>query len=156
MDFLGFLQAIGAATRLDISAAVQDGGCSIVFSDSLEVTFEHDEQNQKVVLFAPVMSIGEWPAESREHMLSRVLEVHLFGMATDGNYFGFDPLLERILFFRSMALPQLEAAPAIQAVESFVDQLEHWQGQLLQSSLHADAAAQVPAPHASGLPIQPV
>ncbi len=124
MDFLGFLQAIGAATRLDISAAVQDGGCSIVFSDSLEVTFEHDEQNQKIVLFAPVMSIGEWPAESREHMLSRVLEVHLFGMATDGNYFGFDPLLERILFFRSMALPQLEAAPAIQAVESFVDQLE--------------------------------
>lgn len=156
MDFLGFLQAIGAATRLDISAAVQDGGCSLVFSDSLEVTFEHDEQNRKVVLFAPVMSVGEWPADARERMLARVLEVHLFGMATDGNYFGFDPLLDRILLFRSIALPQLEAGQAIQAVESFVDQLEHWQGQLRQSSLHADAAPQALAPHASDLPIQPV
>lgn len=156
MDFLEFLQAIGAATQLDISAATQDGGCAIVFSDTLEVTFEHDEQNRKVVLFAPVMCVGEWLVESRERMLARVLEVHLFGMATDGNYFGFDPLLERILFFRSMALPQLEAAQAIQAVKSFVDQLEHWQSQLLQSSLHADAAPQAPAPHVSHSPIQPV
>lgn len=156
MDFLSFLQAIGAATQLDTSAAAQDGGCTIVFSDALEVTFEHDEKNQKAVLFAPIMSVGEWSAEARAGMLARVLELHLFGLATDDNYFGFDPLLERILLFRSIALASLEPARAIQAVESFVNQLEHWRTQLVHAAINPDAVLPALATHASELPLQRV
>lgn len=156
MDFSSFLQAIGAATRLDISAAAQDGGCTLVFSDTLEVTFEHDEGHQKVVLFAPIVAVGQWPAETRARMLARVLETHLFGLATDDSYFGFDPQLERIIFFRSIALARLEPAQGLQAVESFVNQLEHRLAQLLQSD--SDSAAALPAASAAAgeLPIQRV
>ena len=154
MDFPSFLQTIGAATHLDISAAAQDGGCTIVFSDTLEVTFEHDEKKQKVVLFAPLMCLGEWSAEARARMLARVLEVHLFGHATDENYFGFDTLLDRIIFFRSIALAPLEPAQGIQAVESFVNQLEHWLVELVQAAIHPDAALPTLASHAGALPLQ--
>lgn len=154
MDFLSFLQAIGAATQLDTSTAAQDGGCTIVFSDVLEVTFEHDEKHQKAVLFAPIMAVGEWSAEARASMLAHVLELHLFGLATEDNYFGFDPLLERILFFRSISLASLEPARGIQAVESFVNQLEHWRAQLVHAVIHPDAVLPSLATHASALPLQ--
>ncbi|MBS7777414.1 type III secretion system chaperone [Acidovorax sp. CCYZU-2555] len=155
MDFLTFLKTIGAATHLDISAAAQDGGCTIVFSETLEVTFEHEESHQKVVLFAPIMSVGEWPAESRARMLARALQVHLFGLLTDGNYFGFDHQLERIIFFRSIALADLEPAQGIKAVESFVNQLEHWRVQLVQAAINPDTL-QAMETHAGELSVQRV
>lgn len=134
MDFSSFLQAIGAVTQLDTQAAAKSGGCCIVFSETMEVTFEHDANGQKVQLFAPVITTGQWPLELRSRILASVLESHLFGLATDGNYFGFDSQLERIMLFRSIALAPLQAEQAVQAVESFVNQLERWQGELIKSS----------------------
>lgn len=157
MDFSSFLQAIGAAARLDTSAAAQAGGCSIVFSKTMEVTFEHDAKTQMVQVFAPVIPTGEWSLELRAHMLANVLQLHLFGLATDGNYFGFDPALERIMFFRSIALTELEPAQAVQAVESFVNQLERWQAHLVRACA-AQAAPSTPtvAKDVRELPMQRV
>ena len=153
MDFLSFLQAIGAATQLDIGAAATDGGCTIVFSDHLEVTFEYDEKSQAVLIFAPLISIGTWPLESRARILASVLEWHLFGLQTEGNYFGLDSQLDRIVFTRSLALASLEPTGAVQAVESFVNQLERWHAHLMQASLVQEPE---PDPASSPLPIQPV
>ena len=145
MEFSTFLQEIGAAARLDTSAAAQAGGCTIVFSETMEVTFEHDADQRMVQLFAPVIATGKWPAELRARMLASVLQLHLFGMGTDGNYFGFDPDLERIVFFRSIALAGLTPAQAVQAVESFVNQLERWQAHLVRASVAQDKAADLAA-----------
>jgi hypothetical protein len=142
MDFSSFLQEIGAAAHLDTSAAAQAGGCTIVFSATMEVTFEHDAKTQVVQVFAPVLAAGEWPVELRARILASVLELHLFGLATDGNYFGFDSQLDRIMFFRSIALPGLAPAQAVQAVESFVNQLERLQSHLARAAV-AQAAPSV-------------
>ena len=144
MEFSSFLEEIGAATRLDTSAAAQTGGCTIVFSETMEVTFDHDPQTGMVQLFAPVIATGKWPTELRAHMLASVLQLHLFGMGTDGNYFGFDPELERIVFFRSIALAELAPAQAVHAVESFVNQLERWQAHLVRASTQKDVAPALP------------
>ena len=156
MDFLSFLQEIGAAKYFDIKAAAADGGCAIMFNGNLEVTFEHDEKTQALVVFSPVLSLGDWPVESRARILSQVMELHLFGIATDGNYFGFDSQLNRIIFFRNIALGQLDATQAVQAVESFVNQLERWQPQIAQASVKQDAADPAPAAaiDSSQFPIQ--
>lgn len=149
MEFSSFLQEIGAATRLDTSAAAQAGGCTIVFSETMEVTFEHDAQTRMVQVFAPVIATAKWSNELRARMLASVLQLHLFGMGTDGNYFGFEPELERIVFFRSIALAELTPAQAVQAVESFVNQLERWQTHLVrastQQSAESSAAATLPS-----------
>lgn len=134
MEFSSFLQEIGAAARLDASAAAQAGGCTIVFSETMEVTFEHDARTRMVQVFAPVIATAKWPATLRARMLASVLQLHLFGMGTDGNYFGFDSDLERIVFFRGIALADLTPAQAVQAVESFVNQLERWQAHLVRAS----------------------
>lgn len=155
MEFSTFLQEIGAAARLDTSAAAQAGGCTIVFSETMEVTFEHDADKGMVQLFAPVIATGKWPTELRARMLASVLQLHLFGMGTDGNYFGFDPELGRIVFFRSIALAGLTPEQAVQAVESFVNQLERWQAHLVRASVAQDKPADlaVPAPSRE-LPMQ--
>lgn len=144
MDFSSFLRGIGAAARLDIAATAQSGGCSIVFSETMEVTFEHDANTGIVQVFAPVMPVGKWSTDVRARMLSNVLQLHLFGLATDGNYFGFDPQLERIVFFRSIALAGLEPAQAVKMVESFVNQLERWQGYLARASVVQQAPPAIP------------
>ncbi len=155
MDFSSFLQAIGAATRLDTGAAAQAGGCSIVFSETMEVTFEHDAKTQIVQVFAPVIPVGQWSLDLRARMLSSVLQLHLFGMATDGNYFGFDPQLDRIVLFRSIALDTLEPAQAVQAVESFVNHLERWQAHLVRVSVTQSPPAELTVPaNSRELPMQ--
>jgi hypothetical protein len=145
MEFSTFLHEIGAATRLDTSAAAQAGGCTIVFSETMEVTFEHDAQTRMVQVFAPVIATAQWQSELRARMLASVLQLHLFGMGTDGNYFGYDPDLERIVFFRSIALAELTPAQAVQAVESFVNQLERWQAHLVRASTQPSAAPSLTA-----------
>lgn len=155
MEFSSFLEAIGAATRLDTSAAARAGGCTIVFSETMEVTFEHDARSRTVQVFAPVMAIGKWPTEQRARTLASVLQLHLFGLGTDGSYFGFDPELERIVFFRGIALAELTPAQAVQAVESFVNQLERWQAHLLRAATAQDGAASLaPAAQSRELPMQ--
>ncbi|WP_159915224.1 type III secretion system chaperone [Pantoea sp. 18069] len=153
MEFSSFLQEIGAATRLDTSAATDAGGCTIVFSETMEVTFEHDARTRMVQVFAPVIAVGQWPTELRARMLASVLQLHLFGMGTDGSYFGFDPESERIVFFRSIALAELTPAQAVQAVESFVNQLDRWQAHLVRAATApGDAANQ--AAQSRELPMQ--
>lgn len=155
MEFSSFLQEIGAATRLDTRAAAQAGGCTIVFSETMEVTFDHDPETRMVQLFAPVIATGKWPTELRARMLARVLQLHLFGMGTDGNYFGFDPDLERIVLFRSIALAELAPAQAVQAVESFVNQLERWQAHLVRASTQSsDTPGTTPARPSREQPMQ--
>lgn len=157
MEFSTFLQEIGAATRLDTGAAAQAGGCAIVFSETMEVTFEHDAQTQMVQVFAPVIATTAWPTALRARMLASVLQLHLFGMGTDGNYFGFDGELERIVFFRSIALAELTPAQAVQSVESFVNQLERWQAHLVRASVAQDQAPDLDAPeHSRELPMHRV
>ncbi|MET1116479.1 MAG: type III secretion system chaperone [Comamonas sp.] len=152
MEFSAFLQEIGAAARLDTSAAARAGGCRIVFSETMEVTFEHDEQTAMVQLFAPVIAVENWSTEQRARMFASVLQLHLFGMGTGGNYFGFDAELKRIVFFRSIALAELNPAQAVQAVESFVNQLERWQAHLVRSSAQGDPELTV-SEHSRELPM---
>ncbi len=158
MDFSSFLQEIGAAAHLDTSAAAQAGGCTIVFSETMEVTFEHDAKTRLVQVYAPVIPVGQWSLDLRARILTNVLQLHLFGLATDGNYFGFDPQLDRIVFFRSVPLSGLEPAQAVQAIESFVNQLERWQAHLVRASVAQDTAQESLAPSAVSreLPMQRV
>jgi hypothetical protein len=130
MSFQTFLQALGAAAHVDVAAAAQAGGCTLRFTQRMEVVFEHDAAADTVQVFATVLTLDGMPGETRTKLLEALLQLHLFGLATGGNYFGYDPQLGRAILFRtlSMAAPDAES---VAGVESFVNQLERWQQGLL-------------------------
>lgn len=147
MSFQTFLQELGAAAHLDIAAAAQSGGCTLRFSDTMEVVFEHDAERDLVQLFGTVLAVEGLSGELRATLGEALLQLHLFGLATDGSYFGFDPQLGRVILFRTIALADGDAR-AVAAVESFVNQLERWQKSLLDYVTQQRNAAATAAPSA--------
>jgi hypothetical protein len=130
MSFQTFLQTLGAAAHLDVAAAAQSGGCTIRFGEQMEVVFEHEADRDVVEVFGTVVTVTGMAPEVRSRLCEALLQLHLFGLATDGSYFGFDPQLGRVILFRSVPLAAGDPE-AVAAVESFVNQLERWQKGLL-------------------------
>ncbi len=145
MSFQTFLQALGAAAHLDVSAAAQAGGCTIRFDERMEVVFEHDPPQDAVQVFATVLQVAGMLPEQRGKLFEALLQLHLLGLATGGCHFGWDPQLSRVLLFRTIALAQGDAA-AVAAVEAFVHQLERWQARLLDYVSRQAGSGAPPAP----------
>ncbi|SAI72409.1 Tir chaperone protein (CesT) [Bordetella ansorpii] len=149
MNFAQLLAALGMETKLDLNAAVQTGGCTIQFDRSLEVTLEFEADSGNLQLY---VTAAQAPASNREAFFAALLQLHLFGMATEGGVFGFDPQLDRVLFFKTLALPTLDEAAALKQVEGFVNQAERWRARLLDIVARMAPAADPLA----GLPLQRV
>jgi len=141
MDFAQFLNALGASARLDVGAAAESGGCTLRFDQHLEVTLEHSPDDACVQVFAPVLSLTGIQGPAREKLLSALLQLHLFGMATGGAYFGLDPALDRVIFFMTVPLEGQTPEQAVATFERFVNQLDRWQGNLLNVVQRGTATA---------------
>lgn len=138
MNFKELLSSLGMETRLDLSEAVQAGGCSIQFDKNLELVLESDENAGIVQMY---IEVAKAPATGRESFFAALLQLHLFGLATDGGTFGFDPAQERVLFFKTLPLSLLEPQEALGHIERFVNQAERWRTHLPAATAKAQEAA---------------
>lgn len=129
MTFSELMVHLGMETKLDLAAATQAGGCIIQFDEKLEIVFESNADTGMVQMY---IAIAQVPATNRENFFATLLQLHLFGLATDGAFFGFDPQLNRVLFFKPLPLSLLNPADALERVESFVNQAERWRDRLLE------------------------
>ena len=130
MTFSELLVQLGMETKLDLAAAAEAGGCTIQFDKNLEIVLESDAQTGVVQMY---IAIVQAPATNRENFFAALLQLHLFGLATDGAVFGFDPQLNRVLFFKTLPLSLLNVDDALKQVESFVNQAERWRDRLLEA-----------------------
>jgi len=146
MTFAELLAQLGMETKLDLSAAAAAGGCTIQFDKNLDIVLEADAQTGVVQMY---MVIAQAPAINRESFFAALLQLHLFGLATDGAVFGFDPQLNRVLFFKTLPLSLLDGSNALKQVESFVNQAERWRDRLLEVVAKMAPAVTPPV----GLPI---
>ncbi len=128
MTFSELMVQLGMETKLDLAAATQAGGCTIQFAEKLEIVFESDDDTGILQMY---IAIAQAPASNRENFFSALLQLHLFGLATDGAFFGFDPALDRVLFFKTLPLSLLDPTGALEQVESFVNQAERWRDRLV-------------------------
>ncbi len=124
IEFRGFLDALGAQTRLDVAEAAASGGCALEFDGGLEVTFELAPGERAVHVYAAILTLA--PGAGREPMLATVLQLHLFGMATQDCYFGLDTQHDRLILFKTVDLALHDEGSAVQAVENLVNQAERW------------------------------
>lgn len=134
MDFTQFLQAIGAASKLDVNAAVRAGGCTLRFDDRLEVIFEWQREAGRVQIFGTVLSLAGQSEASRMLLYAAALQLHAFGAATSSCFFGLDTEGDRLILFRTVELEGLSNRAAEAQVEALVNQLGVWQSRLAQAA----------------------
>lgn len=146
MNYAQLLTALGLETRLDLQEATKAGSCTIQFDSALDVTLEADGQGDQQNVLQLHASLGSVPASDREALFARLLQLHLFGLATEQSHFGFDPQLQRIVFFKTVMLAHQTRQEALAAVESFVNQSLRWRNFLPTLAAHDGAAA--PKTHA--------
>lgn len=61
------------------------------------------------------------------------MQLHLFGIATEGGVFGHDAQQDNILFFKTIILNQTNPETALKQIESFVNQAQRWRERLSSS-----------------------
>lgn len=123
MNYVDLLAVLSKETKLELHAASQSGSCTIRFDEKVDVTIEADQNGALVQLYAP---LGEVAAAVQETVFPLLLQIHLLGIATDDAYFGFQPTLGKVVFFKSLRLSHMDAGRAVKSIESFVSQAMRW------------------------------
>lgn len=126
MTFSELLVQLGMETKLDLTAAARTGGCTIQFDRELDIVMEWDAATGVLQLYH---ALKHPDAISREHFYKAILQLHLFGLATDGGAFGMAPH-DQPLFFKTLHLADMNVDAALRQVESFVNQAERWRNHL--------------------------
>jgi hypothetical protein len=123
MNFDEFLTVLGLDKRLDLAAATKAGACSIQFDGQVTINIENDERNGLVHAYCIV---GQAPSTQRDALFAMLLQAHMFGIATDGCTFSFQPNNDQILLFTSINLKALDSGAAVKQLESLVNQSIRW------------------------------
>lgn len=121
MTFDELLHTISADKHLDLSEAVRSGGCALRFDHSIDINFEC--QGSTVYLFSPLMSVSK---SLPEGFFASLLQIHLFGVATERCWFGFDASEQRVILFCLLPMENLEPVNAIKRIETLIEQVRYW------------------------------
>lgn len=122
MIFSDLLHMLSAESHLDLNEAANSGGCTLRFDNNIEMTFEHHDGH--VYLFAPVMQITEVLTDD---FFASLLQIQLFGVATNRCWFGYDAGGQRVLLFCLFDLADIAPETAMERIEALVDQVQYWQ-----------------------------
>ncbi|PIJ52034.1 hypothetical protein BL250_02115 [Erwinia sp. OLTSP20] len=127
MTFLEILKLINTDAHFDTQAAVESGGCTICFDDHIEITFENHENH--LYLFSPVMQVTQ---PLSPEFFSSLLQMQLFGIATNRCWFGYDAGGQRVILFCLIELSTQTADASLKRIEILVEQVRYWKENLPQ------------------------
>lgn len=129
MRYVDLLAALGLASRLDLAKAARAGACTLVFHETFELTISAAPDAWRVRLHAPLVALGRLDARERARVFGDLLQIPAPRAARHRAHFGFDPLHDRIILFKTLDLaahgaadPADTAGLAVPAVESFIRQ----------------------------------
>ncbi len=125
MTFAELLQAISADMHVDLNKAVDSGGCAIRFENNVAINIEC--QNDEVYLFSPVMRTADILSDD---FFASLLQIHLFGVATERCWFGFDASGNQVILFHMITLSNMDTATVIKRIETLITQVQYWQENL--------------------------
>lgn len=123
MKFDEFLIALGLDRRLNLAEATQTGACAIQFDNELTINIEHDKSKDITHAYC---FLSNAPATHRDAFFAMLLQAHMFGAATDGCMFGFEPQQDQVILFKTISLADLDSHAAIAQLEALVNQAGRW------------------------------
>lgn len=125
MTFAELLQAISVDAHVDINKAVDSGGCAIRFGNDVELNIECHTDN--VYLFSPVIRTVDILCDG---FFASLLQIHLFGVATERCWFGFDASGNQVILFHLLSLDNMDAETSVKCIDIFITQAQYWQEHL--------------------------
>lgn len=123
MHFDEFLSVLGLDKKLDLAEAKKAGACSIQFDHKVTVNIENDKSRGFIHAYC---AIGQAPLAQRDALFAMLLQAHMFGVATDGCSFGYQPNNDHIILFISMDVSVLNSETATKKLETLVNQSIRW------------------------------
>ncbi|WP_347555039.1 type III secretion system chaperone [Robbsia sp. KACC 23696] len=135
MTYAEVLALLHLEDRMDVQAAIRSGSCSVTFDTDIDVTLEMaqalpgmpDPSAPQLLVYT---TLGTLAKAHREIVFARLLQLHLFGVATSQGVFGFDDVREQVLFFRHIALSQTEPEGCAAGLHRFLEQARRWRDAL--------------------------
>lgn len=129
MKFEELLTALGLASQEQVDEAVKAGACSLQFDKKITINIEHDRNTGTAQAYCEVSRV---PATHKDAFFAVLLQAHMFGTATDGCMFGFDPNQHHVILFKTLPLDLLDNTAAISQLEALVNQSIRWNAYLPQ------------------------
>ncbi len=123
-----------------------DGHCELRFDGKYAVHLQHDADQNTLTLYTVV---GPVPPAAKLAAYEMLLRANLFWLGTDGATFGLDPQSGAVFLSRRMGLGEFTAASLEAALQSLVDNAEHWAKELEHAGKDSPGGSR--PPHASGV-----
>ena len=131
-----FLQAISSVLELPGLSFNGDGVCCLFIPGELEVQIEWQGAEQRLMLLAPVGSLGEDPEGSRARAL---LSANFLFVGTRGETLSVEPGTRVVFLCAMIDLAVVSIDHAVASFAGFVDTAQRWR-ERLQSPGFGDAA----------------
>lgn len=133
MKFAQLLDAVKLEVGLEPDDLRSVESCTIKFDADVEVTLEPADDGDLVHLHAVLGHVGA----ADPALYAALLELHVFGAATGGAYFGLDGTSGRLLLFKPIRLASATTAGALVEIAAFVDQAARWRDSLPEFQAHS-------------------
>jgi len=117
------LSELGDRLGLGTLELDQDGGCLLAFDNDLLVDIEQASDGPGFHLSATVCAA---PQQKREAVFAELLEANLQGRGTGCACLALDADLDEIVLSQTIAHDDIELEAFEQALEAFLNVLEHW------------------------------
>lgn len=129
MKFDELLTTLGLASPEKVDEAVKTGACSLQFDNKITINVEHDSDSDTTQVYCAASHV---PPTHRDAFFAVLMQAHMFGTATEGCMFGFDPNQEQVILFKTLPLALLDKTSAISQLEALVNQSMRWNAYLSQ------------------------
>ncbi|MEW6605865.1 MAG: type III secretion system chaperone [bacterium] len=124
------LKTFGAKVKVDDLALDEENFCGIVFGkkgEEIQINIEVIEEEDMVCFHTTLL---ELPKENREEIYRQLLSAHLFGLETNGAFFGVNPETDDVLLCYTWVLEQMEYQDFEAMLENLFAATKYWISEL--------------------------
>lgn len=130
------LSALGETLRIPELAFDEDGGCTLIFDDELDMHLLLDEERQSIIFHSLVGTLHGRP--DRAQWCEMLLEANLFWSDTGGATLALEPVGGDVFLLRALNPEGLESVSFQDEMEYFVETALRWKGALSMEARGGD------------------
>jgi hypothetical protein len=122
-DVQSVLDELGRSAGLGALPLSADGRLTLTFDDKLEVTLEHEADEERLLLWTLLAELG---AERPPALLAELLDADFLGQGTGGATLAVEHRSGKVVLWQSLPAPGLGVATLEQTIETFVTAATRW------------------------------
>jgi hypothetical protein len=143
-DVQSVLDELGRSAGLGALPLSADGRLTLTFDNQLEVTLEHEAEEERLLLWALVAELG---TERPPALLAELLDADFLGQGTGGATLAVEHRSGKMVLWQSLPVPGLGAVTLERTIETFVTAATRWRQHIATGGEEDAAPGGSPALH---------